>query len=290
MNTSPLKMLGFTLMELMVSMALGLLITLAAVQLLMINQSNFNVQRGMGSVQENGRFALDYINLTARSAEYSNAIGSTESGIITDASELPLGAAITNKDAFISRGSFTALGAGNSDQLVVRQWVSLNMPNFRDCEGNVVPVGNFSVTRYFMRADTLANSTSALACDGGYYKDGDTTVTNYTDDGVVLLSTVDSFQVLYGVTSTTPIPPVGQRFPVRYMGMETYTAILPATDRPIISALRVGVLVRSSESIGANYGTPADISVLDATVAGTAIDDQRVHRLFTSTLKLRNAI
>ena len=84
----------------------------------------------MGSVQENGRFALDYINLTARSAEYSNAIGSTESGIITDASELPLGAAITNKDAFISRGSFTALGAGNSDQLVVRQWVSLNMPNF----------------------------------------------------------------------------------------------------------------------------------------------------------------
>lgn len=289
MNTSPLKMVGFTLIELMVSMALGLLITLAAVQLLLINQSNFNVQRGMGNVQENGRFALDYINLTARGAEYSSAIGSTETGIITDASQLPLGAAITNKDAFISRGSFTALGAGNNDQLVVQQWVGINMPNFRDCEGNVVPVGNFSVTRYFMRADTLAGSASALACDGGYYKEGDTKVTNYADDGVVLLSTVDSFQVLYGVTAT-PAPAVGQRVPVRYMGMETYTAILPATDRPIISALRVGVLVRSSESIGANYGTPADISVLDATVAGTAIDDQRVHRLFTSTLKLRNAI
>lgn len=283
MKTSSSKMVGFTLVELMVSLALGLLITLAAVQLLITNQANFNVQRGMGNVQENGRFALDYINLTARSAEYSKEKTSTETGIITDISELPN---VTN--AYISRGDYTALGVGNSDQLVIRQWISTSMPNFRDCEGNLVPVGNFSVSRYFLRADVPAGSTSALACDGGYYNVGDANVTNFKDSGVVLLSTVDSFQVLYGV-SAVPIPALGQRFPVRYMGVDTYTAIA-AASRPVISALRVGILVRSGESIGNNYDVPKDIKVLDATVAGSAINDQRIHRLFTSTLKLRNAI
>jgi hypothetical protein len=73
------------------------------------------------------------------------------------------------------------------------------------------------------------------------------------------------------------------------MGVDTYTAIA-AASRPVISALRVGILVRSGESIGNNYDVPKDIKVLDATVAGSAINDQRIHRLFTSTLKLRNAI
>jgi type IV pilus assembly protein PilW len=56
------KELGFTLIELMVSLALGLVIMLAAMQLFITNQINFNLQRGMGNVQENGRFAIDYIN------------------------------------------------------------------------------------------------------------------------------------------------------------------------------------------------------------------------------------
>ena len=52
---------GFTLIELMVSLAIGLLVALAAVQMFVTNQQSFNLQRGMGDVQDNGRFALDFI-------------------------------------------------------------------------------------------------------------------------------------------------------------------------------------------------------------------------------------
>ena len=67
------NMLGFTLIELMISLTLGLMIMLAAMQLLLTNQMSFNLQSGMRNVQENGRFALDYINRTVRSAEYSQS-------------------------------------------------------------------------------------------------------------------------------------------------------------------------------------------------------------------------
>lgn len=285
------KQLGFTLIELMVSLALGLVIMLAAMQLLLTNQINFNLQRGMGNVQENGRFAIDYINSTVRNSEYAFAQNSDDyltSGIITDITQLQ--SLVT--DAFVSNNDGTALGIGNSDQLVIRQWVSSAMTNLRDCEGNVVipagsTTGRFVVSRYFVRADTPAGSTAALACDAGTYSEGDAAITGYGGDGVVLLSTIDSFQVLLGV-ATTPTPPLGQRFPVRYMTVSGYAA-LPA-PRPVVSALRVGVLVRSSESTGESFGEPANIQVLDAKVEGSLINDKRVHRLFTSTLALRNAM
>jgi len=284
MNKLTIQQKGFTLVELMVALALGLVITLAATQLFITNQLSFNLQRGMGNVQENGRFAIDYINSTVRGSEYARD-GNTvdEAGIITNSSEL---VGLTNLN-LVSRNNLTALGVGSSDQLVVRQWVSTEMTNFRDCEGNVVPTGNFVVSRYFVRADTPAGSAAALACDAGVYTDGDAAITNYGDNGVVLLSTIDSFQVLLGVAAT-PTPPSGQRFPVRYMTVSTYAA-LPA-PRPVISALRVGVLVRSSESTGESFGAPANIQVLDTVVLGNDINDKRVHRLFTSTLALRNAI
>ena len=277
---------GFTLIELMVSLALGLIIMLAATQLFITNQLSFNLQRGMGNVQENGRFAIDYINSTVRSSEYSSATTADEylnAGVITDITQVP---GLDDAD-FVSLNDETALGVGSSDQLVVRQWVSAEMTNFRDCEGNVVPTERFVVSRYFVDSDDTAGSTAALRCDAGFYAEGDLTVTNYEDDGIVLLSTIDSFQVLIGVAAT-PTPPIGQRFPVRYMTVSTYAA-LPA-PRPVITALRVGVLVRSSESTGESFGAPPNIQVLDTVVLGNDINDKRVHRLFTSTLALRNAI
>lgn len=277
---------GFTLIELMISLTLGLVIMLAAMQLFLTNQMGFNLQRGMGNVQENGRFALDYINAATRSSEYSQdgvATTANASGVVGDISELP---GVTNT-ALVTRNNLTALGVGSSDQLVIRQWVSANLPNFRDCEGNAVASGRFVVSRYFVRADTPANSPAALACDAGSYTEDATTITNFGDDGIVLLSTVDSFQVLLGVAAI-PTPPLGQRVPVRYMTMTDYAALVP--PRPVISALRLGVLVKSSEKTGENFVTPSDIQVLDTTVAGSDINDKSVHRLFTSTLALRNAM
>lgn len=282
------NMLGFTLIELMVSLTLGLVIMLAAMQLLLTNQMSFNLQSGMGNVQENGRFALDYINGTVRAAEYSQNDTNSTTGIITDTNELP-GLAATDVN-LISRNDLTALGKDSSDQLVTRMWVSQTMidAGYRDCEGNAIASPRFVVIRYFVRADTPSDSLAALACDAGSYTADAAAVSDYGGDGIVLLSNLDSFQFFYGVAAL-PTPELGQRYPVRYLTASEYT-LLPAASRPVIVSLRIGLLVRSNEKVGTNITTLPDVKVLEKTITGTDLNDKFIHRLFTSTLALRNAI
>lgn len=291
---------GFTLIELMVSLTLALIIMLSAMQLLLTNQMSFNLQSGMGNVQENGRFALDYINSTVRSAEYSQNIATPTTGIIMFKDELPSDAANKIEDSHVTNNDITLIetqvspgvtkNKGYSDQLVTRMWISQAMIDggFRDCEGNTVTTPGFVVTRYFVRADLTSNN-EALACDAGFYQADAASVSNYKDNGVVLLSTIDSFQVLFGV-SAFPLPTLGQRFPVQYMTAKAYTDI-PVASRPAIVSLRIGLVVRSNEKVNTGFNsTPEKITVLDKEISGSNLDDKFVHRLFTSTLALRNAI
>lgn len=278
------QLTGFTLVELMISLTLGLLIVLAATQLFLTNQQSFNMQSGMSNVQENGRFALDYINSTIRSSEYSSDSPQTlDSGIITDIAELPGIAAV---DKMISANDAITLGIDKSDQLVTRMWISQSMidSGFRNCEGNAIATPSFVVSRYFVRND---GGNVALACDAGAYVTGDAVVANFQDNGVVLLSGIDSFQFLLGV-SAVPVPALpANRVPVQYMTLTSYLAL---TDKPVISSIRLGLLVKSNEKVTTEEMPTKEIKVLEKTVSATSLNDKHIHRLFTSTLALRNTL
>lgn len=55
------KQLGMTLIELMVALALGLIITAAGVQLFVSGTINYSLQKTLGELQDNGNFGLNYI-------------------------------------------------------------------------------------------------------------------------------------------------------------------------------------------------------------------------------------
>lgn len=276
---------GFTLIELMVSLAIGLLVALAATQLFVANQQSFNLQRGMGDVQDNGRFALDFmghdIRLSgAKASEFrlANSKYSRRAVVSTITDSAVADATLLSLD-----GS-SALGIGPaSDQLTI-QHTSLD-DNNRDCEGNVAPFNTVIVNRYFIRADNASNTPSALACDGGYYDPDTGVVTAIGDAGVVLLSGVDSFQALYGINNGGATSCV----PVRYVTAAQYNA-LPNAATTIILAVKIGLVVRSQDTTGGLPASPA-FQVLDAAIPATAVPrDGRIRRLFTATMALRNAV
>jgi len=289
------NLLGFTLIELMVALSLGLIIMLAATQLFITNQIGFNLQRGMGDVQENGRFALDYMSLSVRSAGYNNVAsnGLTVPALITETADLPSATSnpaskISCNDCFDLTISSTVL---KSDRMVIRQALNPTAGDYRDCEGNVVavPASNitrFIVTRYFVRSDSTSNSNAALACDAGYYDEGDTTVTNFGDDGVVLLSNIDNFQVQYGIAANGAA--AGARFPIRYVNLTSYVGL--TAPRPAISSVRLAVYVRSADKVTSLLPISNDIKVLDYTVNKNALADKYVRSLFSTTLALRNSM
>ncbi|WP_296217642.1 PilW family protein [Pseudomonas sp. UBA2684] len=63
-----IKQRGLSLVELMVAMLIGLIITGAVIQVFISNKTTFLMQDGMSRVQENGRFALQYLALEIRPA------------------------------------------------------------------------------------------------------------------------------------------------------------------------------------------------------------------------------
>ena len=65
---------GFTLIELMVAMLIGLILTLAALQLFLTNQRTFALQQAVAELHEDGQMAIRYMVADIRQAGRGSAI------------------------------------------------------------------------------------------------------------------------------------------------------------------------------------------------------------------------
>lgn len=268
MNAMPHKHHGFTMVELMVSLALGMLVAAAATQLLVTNAVSFTAQRGITDVQDNGRFAMDFISRDIRPAglKPANTYDNQYPSIVVEAPQMPGATA-----AVITTNAAPSTGLGASDQLLVQR---LTLVETVDCEGNAVPANRYVVSRYFLRADPATNAESALACDGGFHDE--TVLSGVGDTGVVLLGGVENFQVLLGVGNAG--------YPERFFRPDEY-ALLP-TPRPRVIAVRVGTLVASADRTQQVAALP-DLNVLDEVVEDLP-NDGRIRRVFVTSIALRN--
>lgn len=262
---------GFTLIELMVSLGLGVLVAAIAAQLFVTNLMSFNAQRGISDVQDNGRFAIDFINRDVRQSGLrpAGALINPYPAIVVKESNMP-GATATTLTTNSVTGS---TGLGSSDQLVMQR---LTLVDTVDCEGNTVLANRYVVSRYFLRKDDASGSESALACAGGSH-DTATLDANVAKAGTVLMSSVENMQVQLGVGSAG--------VPVRYYRPDEYAAL--SDPKPRILAVRVGLLASSMDSTGKQLGEVPDIQVLDATV-DNAPGDGRIRRVFVTSIALRN--
>ena len=62
---------GFTLVELLVAMVIGLLVMAGATQLFISSQQSYRFQTALADMQDTGRFALDTMARELRQADYS---------------------------------------------------------------------------------------------------------------------------------------------------------------------------------------------------------------------------
>lgn len=359
------KQLGFTLIELMISLTLGLIITAAAVLLFITGQRSAAMQTGVAELQDNANFGLNYItkdirmsNLNNKKAEindgtlYGGVVLTTkdsadvETSALTVKSTIPT--TITLADALVSQSDdrLTAVGTGDSwtgssnvedtsgaelrsDQLVVQYLpqYTINGTNYDggfDCEGNPIlfpKTENFRVyvQRYFLRADDNAgnNETSplALACDAGYYAIGDfhgadstatppqeatipatapTIITGLGGAGQIIVKRVDQFRVLLGiqdsetdVSASTPVTNITHQ----YVSIKDYMAL--TAPRPRILSIQIGMLVRSTQSVGTEsvVKTDQEFTVLDQIVKVRASTDPKyIRQVVSQTVALRNAL
>jgi type IV pilus assembly protein PilW len=70
---------GLTLIELMIAIVLGLLITAGMIELFVNSKQSYRVQENISRLQENGRFAMNFITQDIRMADYWGCLSSTTS-------------------------------------------------------------------------------------------------------------------------------------------------------------------------------------------------------------------
>lgn len=73
--------LGYTLIELLVSMLLGVFLMTGMFQVNQMNQKAHDLQKALEQTQRNGRFAIDHLSYVIKTAGYSGFYGSFTSGV-----------------------------------------------------------------------------------------------------------------------------------------------------------------------------------------------------------------
>lgn len=292
---------GFTLIELMIALALGLIVVAAAAMLFLTGVKSSQVQQGMADLQDNANFGLNYITQDVRLANLNTVeavMNDTllQGGIVLSQLNLPDEIRTNVNATLLSRSNGDAVGSNNawtgasnvtqnSDQLVI-QYKPAQIGGF-DCEGReITTVDRIVIQRYFLRVDANAGAGEgnplALACDAGNYSD--TNLARYGDAGEIIMKRVDHFRVLLNVSNAN-----GNR---RYIGIHEYMAL--TGTKPRILGVSLGVLARSGQSTGQDVSTAQNNAfvVLDQNVAIGANGNPQgfIRQVVTQEVAIRNAL
>lgn len=262
-RTQPKHQAGLTLVEIMISLTLGLIVLLAVGSVYIGSRQTYRVQEDNARIQEAGKYALEVIGRSIRQAGADQEMNYNPVTVT-----LLCGAAapcntITGTNAATDTLS-VQLYAGRDeldDDAAPGGWVT------RDCTGGQAAV-NTVITNAF---DVTGGNLRCTGSVGGAQP---------------LISDVEDFQVIYGIDTS------GDQSADRYMA-----APLTALQRAQVVTARVCVGVRSANngltSAPQRYLNCAGALGVDTTATGfttAPAGDLRLHRTFVATYNLRNRV
>jgi len=271
---------GFSLIELMISLVLGLLIASSVVQIMVSNNMSERLNRAVASAQENGRFIISRLrNDIVMTGRYDLLAPNLNANvdIVTEAAFVQNNPVPTVGD-FVSAATIGSIegGTGGNDTLVVAMQAS------QDCRGNsfgyLAGEEFFVVNEYFLDNNLLM----CRGFDGRVLRGQQVAVNNDNDKAYVLLDDVYSFQVQYGVTDNSASQDNSAR-PVKFINADTLDVEKAAGSQVV--AIRIAVLVKADSNVVISptpYFKLLDESPLQPT-------EERLFKQFETTITLRNS-
>ena len=243
---------GFTLVELMISLVLGLLISAAALQIFYTSSVNSRRQEASSQIQDNAIFGFSQMQQHLRRTNYgAKSTGAFNeffmnhltpqggvvltaptgvapvttpptpvswlqgnlSGLTLDGAAIPVALLSSNASA---NSTSNLKGIANSDQLTI-QYRSDRAGTF-DCEGDAIPQGFYVIERYFVR-------DAGLACASAIYEYDEATAGSTT--GIDIKSY--TAPAIPAVTTTPTAPAVAASVKNNNLA-GTGTIIIPNVD------------------------------------------------------------
>ena len=316
---------GFTLMELMIALALGLLIVAAGLAVFLSSQRSLSLQSGMSELQQNANFGLSLVTHDLRHTNLNTASShrvnnyDEGSGIIFKKENLPTALQATaNLEAeFVTlQNKDTDNTTGKSDRLTIQY--TPETTTVLNCEGTSVgtaaaPASDLVIVQRYYLAESPQQITGeptaySLYCDAGSYpKSGSPTAitglgVHGSNNAQQIIQRVDAFKVRLGVKN-----PAGQ---LRYMTINEYItamdAIRAACATPIVEdtcsktylnvvSMEIGILSRSTGTIGAdanlNTQTSFNVAGTPVTLSGdVAVNKRYLRQAVNQVVAIRNTL
>ncbi len=145
------RLLGLTLVELMVAMTIALVLLLAVTRLFVTSRSTYTLEEGLARVQESGRFALEFLSQDIRMAGYAGCSANLSSSAVNNLVASPTSASVFNPDGIrgYKPSCTTCTGA-------LSEWPGLPTEYF---SSGVTPVGGTDIL-VIQRGDTVSTHLS----------------------------------------------------------------------------------------------------------------------------------
>ncbi len=269
-----MRQTGFSLVEIMISLALGAMLSVTVIQVMVSQSVTDKLNRALSSVLENGRYAIvklqHDIMLTGRYDTLSVQLDRSQD-VVEEAVFLQHNAVIL-PNTFASR---TALGVtqgshASNDRLVISKVDS------RDCRGYSLGYAagvEFPVVNEYFIQDRK------LKCRGFDLRvlRGQQVATGHNNhNAFTLLDHVEGFQVLYGLANHADDS--GLAHPNRYVTADNIT------QAKRVVAIRVALLIRSDDAINID-NTRSFVLLNEPPVLPNT---SHLYRQFEATIMLRN--
>lgn len=258
------KQQGLSLIELMISITLGLVLLGAAIQVMITNGRTFRINDDVSRVQENGRIALDILTKDLRLAGYRQPFNGD--GTIPDF--------FNWQCAGIENCADDGSGRNASDRIAVQFDPPPDDGTETDCLGQAVNATSVIINVYTVE-DRDGDNVNSLYCRG-YDVTNDNWINN--TPAQPLIDGIDSMQVLYGVAGT----PGSETSVTRYV---PFNVLTPA-DYPNIRSVKVGLLVSNGQLNGTADVLNRVYTIFDS--VQLPFLDGHLRRIYSTTVNFNN--
>lgn len=268
------RMRGLSLVEVMVSLVIGLVVVGAVLLSYLASGKTGKQQAAYGEMNENAQIAMGIISRDLLLAGYAQPTGydsATDTFTRTYSSRAVFGCDNGFVSANTTGAAVCATSAGTPSIEVVYEAdlkntvpTSSNIPS--DCLGTGLTAAGgyyFAYNRYYLSTGT---GRSELHC-----------ASRQGSAGQPLVDNVEAMKVWYGVAASTTNP----RSIVRYVTAGN------VSDWSLVLSVRLCLLMRSSETV-LQGGTEDTVTYLDCDSASQTSSDRYLRRAYFTTTTLRN--
>lgn len=268
---------GLSIVELLVALVISMLLMTGVVQVFLASKQTYASNEAASRLQENGRFALEFIAQSARHAGYVEAANITVDPLPRPIIPPSVG---NNCDAGLCSTQGTAANQNASDSVSFSFQPRVLEGARRDCLGKTsgISANDIIINNFYIAYEGAGNAS--LACASRNVSQN-TNISikpgpepEQSHEANILVEGIDALQVQYGIATTGNVS--------RYVSADR----LSEQDWNNVVAVRIAVLANSIDRVSPPPPAERQYVLLDA--APLSFTDGKARQVFTSTIKLRN--